>query len=158
MSSEAHVKFQSVISRIQDRFPNLEGEFTDPSPAVDLAYEMRAQSGLQADVLLNLQNEDEFHLCIGLHFWDEWFPCLAEGVSEEYLEMICGFISGTHRVVDYYRGTGCWKSVLQVDSQNRWKTVSLSRHIGGGSWSWSKRSQKIITNREQGGGGQPDTR
>jgi hypothetical protein len=149
--------FDDVVSRLVAQFPAIRGEYTDPSPAVDRAFEMRKQQGLVTDVLLNLQNEDELHLCIGPHFWCEWFPCKRAEVVEEYFDAVSGFIAGRHRVVDFYRGDGCSKSLLQRADNGAWKTLASSSHLGGGGWPWSRRRQHEIRNREQVAAGQPAT-
>ena len=146
MSNQPIEIFEGIVSRLTAQFPAIQGEYTDPSPAVDRAYEMRKQQGLIVDVLLNLQNEDELHLCIGGHFWCEWFPCTRAEVAEDYFDVISGFITARYRILDFYRGEGCSKSLLQREDHGRWKTITSSRHLGGGGWPWSKRRQEEIRN------------
>ena len=148
--------FDEVASRLTTQFPAIQGDYSDPSLAFDRAFEMRKQQGLITDVLLNLQNEDELHLCIGPHFWCEWFPCNRAEVAEEYFDAVSGFIAGRHSVVDFYRGDRCSKSLLQRADEGAWKTVASSRHLGGGGWPWSRRRQHVIQNREQGADSTPD--
>lgn len=149
--------FEDLVRRLQAEFPHLEGTYTDPSPAVDRAYEMHVQPGLTASVHLNLQNEDELHLNISPHFWCEWFSCERAEVVEDYHDAVAGFLSGRYRVVDFYRGQGCYKSQLQAMDGDRWKATARSIHLGAGGWPWQKRRQEVIQNLTPASAGNPGT-
>ena len=115
MNTQSALKtFEAVVTRLQAEFPQLEGSYTDPSPVVDRAYDIPVQPGLTTGVHLNLQNEDELHLNIGPHFWCEWFSCERAEVVADYVDSVAGFLAGRYRVVDFYRGRGCYKSQLQA--------------------------------------------
>jgi hypothetical protein len=147
MNTQSALKiFEDVISRLQADFPQLQGSYTDPSPVVDRAYEMQVQPGLTARVHLNLQDEDELHLGIGLHFWCEWFPCARAEVVADYFDAVAGFLYGRYRVVDFYRGPGCYKSQLQGTDGARMEVIANSIHLGAGGWHWMKRRQEVIQN------------
>lgn len=147
--------FEDLVSRLQEEFPHLTGTYTDPSPAVDRAYEMRAQDGLIECVHLNLQGEDELHLNISPHFWYEWFPCERAEVLADYFDAVAGFLSGRYRVVDFYRGRGCYKSQLQLVEEGRIKVIANSIHLGAGGWPWTKRRQEVIQNLTPAPGSKP---
>jgi hypothetical protein len=78
------------------------------------------EPGLAFAVNLNL-----LHLSAG-HFWFEWFPCTKPDVVAAYAEAVSGVLSGTFRIVEYYR----WRRVVQVDLQRPagagWKTIATT--------------------------------
>ena len=109
-------------------------------PHLDVNMDIPKQPGLAFDVNLNFQNSDELHLSAG-HFWLEWFPCGDDKVVKAYREAVCGVLSGTFRILEYYRGNKAIKAQLQMPDGEGWKTI--------GTWAtWSLPIPWRVTTRE----------
>ena len=105
---------------IQQKFPNLTMRIHNDGP-VELSLEIKKQNGLNFDIDLNLQNNDELHFSVG-HFWCEWFPCTKQAEVDEYIDLVSGFISGQYRILEHCRGKRIVKSELQSPENDSWKT------------------------------------
>ncbi|OPY88314.1 MAG: hypothetical protein A4E71_00525 [Smithella sp. PtaU1.Bin162] len=118
---------QDVFARIQKEFPHLSMRIHNDQP-VELSMDIPKQEGLNFDIYLNLQNNDELHLMAGNFFWLEWFPCTKGEKVEEYLAAVLGLISGKYRICEHYRGKKAVRAELQVQGKDgKWKTI--------GAWS-----------------------
>lgn len=113
---------RAVFAQIANRFPSLQ-MVENPDDPVEISITIPTQPGLCQKVWLCLQNHDELHFAAG-HFWCEWFPCTKPDRVEKYLDAVTGFLSGKYRIVEYYRGTRCYKAKLQKPDGNRWRTVA----------------------------------
>jgi hypothetical protein len=130
-----------VVKILREKFPQLRIIEYNEAP-VERAYHIPAQEGIVCDLHLNLQNEDELHLNIGKYFWCEWFSCEKECVVQDYLDSVIGFIEGTYRVVDYFSGSTCYKSVLEKKEKDLWQPYASSIHVHGYVWpGWRKRTE-----------------
>lgn len=89
-----------LFQKIQRTFPDLEMVIETNHLEVDLNMDIRKQESLVFDINLNLQG-DELHLCVE-HFWCEWFPCTDENKAHIFYDSVCGLLSGTYRIVEYY--------------------------------------------------------
>lgn len=133
---------QEVIARIARQFPNLEMEQCPDDP-VDMSVILPVQSGLKHRVWLGLQNDDE--LCFGVGaLQGHWFPCTEQSKVDAYCETVVGFLSGSFRVLEHYRGSRCVKSQLQRLDGEAWKAVYTHGHL---SWPFPwKKSYRILSN------------
>jgi hypothetical protein len=114
-----------AIADIAARFPTLR-MVENPEDPVELSITLPIQPGLKQKVWLCLQNIDELHFSVG-NFWLEWFPCTNPDRVREYVEAVCGYLSGEYRVLEHYRGKRCVKAELQAPAAADWKTI--------GTWS-----------------------
>lgn len=64
---------RAAFGQIQLRFPALR-MVEEQNPHVEISITLPIQPGLEQQVWLCLQNNDELHFSVG-HFWCEWFPC-----------------------------------------------------------------------------------
>lgn len=116
---------RKAIAKIATRFPSLT-MIEEPNVPVELSIRLPVQPGLNYEVWLALQNNDELHFSVG-NFWLEWFPCTESSRVKEYISAVTGFLSSQYRVLEHYRGKHCVKAELQAPSGGDWKTV--------GTWS-----------------------
>lgn len=132
----------AAISAIACRFPSLQ-MIEEPEAPVEMSIRLPVQLGLNHEVRLAFQNNDELHFSVG-HFWLEWGPCSQPSCANDYIAAVTGFLSGEYRVVEHYLGKHCVKAELQSPSTSGWKTI--------GTWSTVldllplRRSLREITN------------
>jgi len=113
---------RETFERIKAAHPHLEMEIETSPQYVELAMNIKKQKGLDFDVYLNLQNDDELHLQFE-SFWGEWFPCTESARTFEYEAAVNGVLSGTYRTMVISRRGSPVKALLQAPSTNQWSTV-----------------------------------
>jgi len=142
MSSERNIALaKEAFGRISAAFPKLSMRIHDDEKHVDLCMDIPEQPGLKFKVTLNLQG-DELHLQAG-HFWLEWFPCTNPVRVNQYVEAVCGLLSGKYRILERYRGDRAVKAELQVPEGGTWRTIGA----WGTMWrplSFRKRQRVLI--------------
>lgn len=125
MSEQTKKIARRAFADIAARFPYL--TITEsPGDPVEISLYMPLQPGLKHPVWLSFQNEDELHFSVG-QFWLEWFPCTNQDRVDQFVESVCGFLSGRYRIIEHSRDRSCFKAELQRPSINGWETV--------GTWS-----------------------
>jgi len=118
---------RELISEILRSFPHFERE-EYPNDPVDLSIGLPVQPGLKHRVWLALQNGDE--LCLGVgQFQGHWFPCSDPSVAEEYRKAVVGFLTGSYRVIDQFKGRICIKTQLQKKVGNSWRRVYTTFYL-----------------------------
>ncbi|MBM4152178.1 MAG: hypothetical protein FJ220_01470 [Kiritimatiellaceae bacterium] len=118
---------EQTFARIASQFPTLQLIRENDAP-VELAYTIPVQPGVKQEIHLNLQNIDELHFSVG-HFWLEWFPCTEPKMVENYVEAVCGYLSGTYRIVEHFRGQTCIRAELQQPTEDGWKTIGTWKTV-----------------------------
>jgi len=118
---------RETFERIKAANPHLKMEIEEVPQYVELAMNIRRQAGLDFDVYLNLQNDDELHLQFE-SFCGAWFPCTEPARVSEYEAAVNGVLSGTYRTKIINRRGSPVKALLQAPSVQEWSTV----------FSWSK--------------------
>ena len=118
---------EQAFARIAAQFPCLMMVRERHAP-VELAFSIPVQPGLSQHVWLNLQNNDELHFNTG-HFWLEWFPCTEAAKVESYVKAVCGFLSGSYRIIEHYQWGKCVKAQLQEPVGPSWRTVGTWRTL-----------------------------
>ena len=112
----------TLIDGLRAAFPCLEIKVQQDHPEVDLNIDIPRQAGLPFDINLNLQ-EDELHLSVG-GFWRSYHPCDRPDVLQWFRETVAGLLSGSHRIVNHYRGRRLVASDLERLDAGKWKTVT----------------------------------
>lgn len=120
---------REAIAVIAGCFPSLR-MIEEPEAPVALSIRLPVQPGLNHEVWLALQNNDELHFSVG-HFWLAWFPCSNALRVNEYVAAVTGFLSGEYRVLEHYLGKHCFKAELQAPGTNGWQTVGWRRTVLG---------------------------
>ncbi len=113
---------REVFAEIAKRFPTLKMVENHDDP-VEISITMPVQPGLSHKVWLCLQNGDELGFKAG-HFYCEWFPCTRSNRVDKYLDAVIGFLSGTYRILEHYRGRRCYRAKLQKPEGDNWRTVA----------------------------------
>jgi hypothetical protein len=131
-----------TFEKIQNLFPKLTMTIDRNPEHVELSMDILKQQGLDFDIYLNLQNEDELHISTK-DIWCEWFP-LTHEVIEEYVDAVKGLITGEYRILKFSKAGTDYKSLLQKPINNEWKTVF--RDITKFSFPWTRLERKIIQN------------
>jgi|SRR5579863_10076449 len=119
---DTEVIARGVFEEIAKRFPSLKMIENHGEP-VEISITMPIQPGLSHKIWLCLQNRDELGFSAG-HFYCEWFPCTKSNCAEKYLDAVTGFLSGEYRILEYYRGTKCYRAKLQKPEGGSWRTVA----------------------------------
>ena len=118
---------RKLISEILEFFPHFKWE-EYPNDPVELSIGLPVQPGLKYRLWLALQNGDE--LCLGIgEFQGHWFPCSDPSVAEEYRSAVVGFITGSYRLVDHFKGKICIKTQLQKRVGSSWKLAYTAFHF-----------------------------
>lgn len=127
MSDETKRHALRLFERIQAEFPALLMKINPNHPYVEVSVEVPRQTGLAFEIELNLQNDDELHLCVG-EFWCSWFPSSDPQVVHRYLDAVTGVLAGRNRIVEYVRWGRVQGADLQAPDGGGWKTIARSSH------------------------------
>ena len=138
-------QFNRVVADLRRKFPGLRVDVeTEPHPALDADASVPAQPGLDFGFSFNLQG-DELHLNVGGSFWVEWFPCGDDKVTDEFIDVIAGILSGRYRIVEYLIGGDPVKAQLQRPvGADRWERVATWSNLRA-LIPW-RRQQNVIQN------------
>lgn len=134
---------KKVFQGIQNEFPSIAMHINENHEHVELDMEIPKQEGISQAINLNLQNNDELHFSVG-NFWCEWFPCNKPEETSSYKKVVIGYINGTNRILEHYKGRKCYKAELQSPSDNAWVTVATWSTI---SWPFSfNKARAVVQN------------
>ncbi|MFM7887873.1 MAG: hypothetical protein ACKPCM_14560 [Pseudanabaena sp.] len=111
---------KDAFAKIHQQYPNLSIKERSDDP-VELSFTIPVQDGLRYEVWLCLQNNDELHFSVS-NFWCSWFSCSNPSVVEDYISVICGFLSGNNRILEHLQWGRCVKAELQRPSGGAWET------------------------------------
>jgi hypothetical protein len=126
MSTETKRLALELFEELRAEFPHLLMELDPDDADVEVSFTIPQQSGLAFDVHVNLQNDDELHLCAGA-FWCSWFPSSKTDVVQRFHDAVAGVLTGRNRIVEYARWGRIVGADLQESHGNRWKTIARSR-------------------------------
>ena len=100
-------------------------------PFVHAIADIPVQPGVDFNVSINLQNQDELHLNVGKNFWVEWFPCREQEVFDDYINAVTGVISGEYRIVERYLFGKADSAVLErPNGRGGWQRVTTWGSLG----------------------------
>ena len=113
---------RKVFEHIKAENSHLNMEVEQNPEHMHLAMYIKKQIGLDFDVFLSLQNDDEPHLQFE-PLWGGWFPCTESDRVSEYKAAVNGVQSGSFRIkVISLRGQAV-KALLQEPYKNEWPTI-----------------------------------
>jgi hypothetical protein len=112
----------TLIDGLRTEFPHLDIKVQQDHSEMDLNIDIPRQAGLPFDINLNLQ-EDELHLSVG-GFWRSYHPCDRPDVLQWFRETVTGLVSGSHRIVNLYRGRHLVAGELQRLDAGKWTLVT----------------------------------
>jgi len=110
----------ALVDDLRAAFPHLDIKVQQDHPQVDLNIDIPRLGGIPFDINLNLQ-EDELHLSVA-GFWCS--PCDRPAVLHWFRETLGGLLSGSHRIVNHYRGRRVVSGDLQRLEAGEWKTIT----------------------------------
>ncbi len=85
----------------------------------------------QVNAVLGI-NEDEMHLYVpDAKAYFCWFPFTADRV-DSFIDAMCGFTSGSHRIVTKSIGDSCLFYILESPTERGWESVAS----GGSALEW----------------------
>ena len=113
---------REIFESLRREFPKLAMEIIESPEHTDIEMRLPAQTGLNYEVCLNLQNTDELQFNVD-DFWAEWFPCTAPKIAESFHRAVSGFLAGEYRIEIYSRKGRPYKRLLQAPNLGSWETV-----------------------------------
>jgi hypothetical protein len=116
-------RLEEVLATLRRRFPSLAVDRCADAPGVDALVRLPVQTGLEVEIDLSLQNNDELHLTAG-HFWVEWFPCHDQRIFDDFMDAVVGLISGRYRIVEQFVRGRPTQAKLQRPEGDGWRTVA----------------------------------
>lgn len=135
---------EDSFKNIQDFFPNLSMTWDYNDKNVHLSMDILKQNGLDFDINVNLQNNDELHISTS-YIWCQLFSAESPDVVETFLNAVKGLISGEYRIQQFIKDNKVYKSLLQRPENDQWVTVY--RHHHKISFPWTSLEENIIQNK-----------
>lgn len=134
---------EQKFKEIQNHFPELKMIVHDDEN-VDLSMDIPKQDGVDFEINLNLQNEDELHLATA-YIWCQFFSADSEELVEIFYKSVIGLINGEYRILQFVNGDTVYKTLLQKPKELDWETV----YTGYERWRmpWTKVEKNVIQNR-----------
>jgi hypothetical protein len=136
---------EEAFRNIQRLFPNLTMTMDYNDKDVDLSMDIPKQDGIDFDINVNLQNEDELHISTD-YIWCQFFSAESPELVETFTHAVQGLISGDYRILQFVKNGKVYKSFLQRPENNEWETIY--RHIHKISFPWTRLEQNIIQNKK----------
>ena len=111
-----------IFDAILAEFPTfrVEREFGD---FTSVEIRIPVQPGIKFNCTLALSNVDELGFGVE-QFWDNWFPCTDQRVTDAYMKAVRGYLRGEFKVVEYYRRGRCVRAELLEPVGATWQRVS----------------------------------
>jgi hypothetical protein len=133
---------KKIFSEIQEKNPEILMVFYD-DPNYDLSIDIPVQDNMMFE-LFCYQDFDTLGLQAG-NVTCEFFPITEDEIMEEYINAVSGLLKGSYRIVSFSKAHLFYKSILQKETKNGWKTVFTdhNRMI----WPWTKVEKEIFVNR-----------
>lgn len=143
MSAWAQI-VREVFSEIERDNPSVAFERFEESVEGQQLPRARVRAQPNCTIPLDLYlYSDELYLDCGA-FHASWFPIEDRSVQVEYMAQVGGLLKGSHRVVEYCRGSRIARADLQVRDGALWRTVS---RFGLLTWPWPRlRKTAILIN------------
>ena len=134
---------ETKFKEIQNHFRELKMIINYEDENVDLSMDIPKQEGLDFEINLNLQNDDELHFATN-HIWCQFFPADSKNVTEIFFESVIGLINGEYRILQFVNGDKVYKTLLQKPNGLNWETV----YTGYEKWRmpWVRIEKNVIQN------------
>lgn len=134
---------ETCFKKIRESLLQLEMEIDYEPDHVELSMDIFEQPGLDFDINLNLQNNDELHISTK-HIDCALFPADSENVAKEFSNWVIGLVNGNYRIVKYSKNGKLFKANLQRPEGKNWKTVYTE--FNSLKMPWISAKQEIIIN------------
>ncbi len=136
---------EKTFKRIRGQFTDLKMTIDYNYKNVDLSMDIPKQDGLDFDINLNLQNDDELHISTSF-IWCQLFPADSQELVGAFTDAVQGLITGDYRILQFIKDGKVYKSFLQRPENNGWVTVY--RHIHKLAFPWTRLEKNIIQNKK----------
>ncbi len=133
------------FKEIQGLFPDLIMNINYNDKNVVLSMNIPKQDGLDFDIYLNLQNEDELHISTS-YIWCRLFPADSPELAETFISAVKGLITGNYRILQFIRKGKVYKSFLQQQRNNDW--ITIYKQINKFVFPWTRLVQIVIQNKK----------
>jgi hypothetical protein len=132
---------RAIFSEIEAAHPSVSFDRTEETleserwPAMDV----KKQPGVTLSIGLYVLGDELYLDCGGFHA--SCFPSNERPVQERYFGYVSGLLKGTHRVVDFSRGSRIVRADLQTWNGVAWVPVSGWSRL---TWPWPRLKQSAI--------------
>ncbi|MEQ8245177.1 hypothetical protein [Fulvivirga sp.] len=134
---------EKTFQKVQDTFPELNMTIDYEDEHVDLSMVILEQNGLDFDIHLNLQNDDELHISTAF-IWCQLFSAESSELVEFFFESVVGLISGEYRILQFVNKDKVYKSLLQKPNNENWETIYTDH--GRFRMPWTRVDKNVIQN------------
>jgi len=137
---------EKKFKEIQNDFPNLTMIMDYDNENLDLSIDIPKQNGIDFEINLNLQNEDELHISTD-YIWCQFFSADSEELVKKFYESAIGLINGEYRILQFVRNDKVYKSFLQKPNGNNWETIY--RGYERIRMPWTTVKENVIQNKKE---------
>ena len=134
---------EDAFIKIQCLFPDLEMKIIFDDKFVDLSMDIPRQNGLDFDVNVNLQNEDELQISTSF-ICCNFFSIDNPDTVDDFVKAVQGLIMGEYRVLQFVRHGKVFKSLLQRPNESKW--VTIYKHLLTFRLPWMRLEENSIQN------------
>lgn len=134
---------EKTFKEIQNHFPELTMTMDYEHEHVDLSMDIPKQNGIDFEINLNLQNEDELHISTD-YIWCQLFSAESQELVDFFYESVLGIIKGEYRILQFVKNDKVYKSFLQKPNGEKWETIY--RGYERFRLPWTKVSENVIQN------------
>lgn len=132
---------KNLYLKLKEEFPDLIIEKVDQKP--DFEIRIPKQIGLDPEITLYIDNNDEFFIWIG-NFCASWFPCDEIEKFKEFEKAITSYLYGKARIVETYRGDTYFQGEFQLFQDSSWITNMTHSILFPSLLFWRAKSTKIL--------------
>lgn len=137
---------EKTFKKVQNHFPELTMTIDYEHEHLDLSMNIPKQNGLDFEINLNLQNEDELHISTD-YIWCQLFSADSMELVDIFYESVLGIIKGEYRILQFVSNDKVYKSFLQKPNGEEWETIY--RGYERIKMPWTKVHENIIQNKKE---------
>lgn len=137
---------EKKFKEIQNHFPDLTMIIYYDYENFDLSMDIPIQNGVDFEINLNLQNEDELHISTE-YIWCQFFSADSEDLVEKFYESAIGLIKGDYRILQFVKNDTVYKTFLQKPKGEDWETIYTGYERI--RMPWIKVTENIIQNKKK---------
>ena len=134
---------EKTFKEIKNQFPELTMKLDYEHQYVDLSMDIPKQNGIDFEINLNLQNEDELHISTDF-ISCQLFSAESQELVDFFFECVVGIIKGEYRILQFVKKEKVYKSFLQKPNGEKWETIYKGYERF--KMPWTKTNENIIQN------------
>tara|TARA_R110001592_G_scaffold239559_3_gene499504 strand:+ start:593 stop:1063 length:471 start_codon:yes stop_codon:yes gene_type:complete len=136
---------EKTFKKIQSYFPEMIMNMDYKHKHVELSMDIPKQNGLDFEINLNLQNDDELHISTD-YIWCQLFSAESDELVDMFYESVLGIIKGEYRILQFVKNDKVYKSFLQKPNGEEWETIYRGHERI--RMPWIKVQENIIQNKK----------